>query len=69
MYIFINILFIAAVVTFITSISFLWKSAKMIRNGNKNSDEDVKKWDKRGIITLLVSVSIFIMSYLLSLIA
>jgi len=68
MYIFINILFIIAVITFIASTVFLWKSAKMIRNGNKKSDEDVKKWDKRGIITLMVSVGIFLISYLLSLI-
>jgi len=40
----------------------------MIRNGNKKSDGDVKKWDKRGIITLTVSVGIFLISYILSLI-
>jgi len=68
MYIFINILFIIAVITFIASIVFLWKSAKMIKNGNKKSDGDVKKWDKRGIITLTVSVGIFLISYILSLI-
>lgn len=66
MYIFVNILFIISVITFISGVVFLWKSAKMVRNGSKNNNEEVKKMDKRGIITLIISVSIFIVSYLLS---
>ncbi|WP_273542551.1 hypothetical protein [Petrotoga sp. 8T1HF07.NaAc.6.1] len=39
----------------------------MIRNGSKSSDEDVKKMDKNGLLGLLISVGIFVLSYFLSL--
>lgn len=39
----------------------------MIRYGSKSTDEDVKKMDKKGLIGLLLSIGIFVLSYLLSL--
>ncbi|PNR96817.1 hypothetical protein [Petrotoga sp. 9PWA.NaAc.5.4] len=68
MFAFINTLFVIAVIIFIISILFLWRSAKLIRSGSKSSDLEVKKTDRKGIIALLISVGIFILSYLLSLI-
>lgn len=67
MFAFINTLFVIAIVIFIISTVFLWRSTKMIRYGSKSTDEDVKKMDKKGLIGLLLSVGIFVLSYLLSL--
>jgi uncharacterized membrane protein len=67
MFAFINTLFVIAIVIFIISTVFLWRSAKMIRYGSKSTDEDVKKMDKKGLIGLLLSIGIFVLSYLLSL--
>lgn len=43
MFAFVNTLFVISMILFIISTVFLWRSAKMIRNGSKSSDEDVKK--------------------------
>ncbi|HBT50860.1 hypothetical protein X927_07420 [Petrotoga mexicana DSM 14811] len=67
MFAFVNTLFVIAMILFIISTVFLWRSAKMIRNGSKSSDEDVKKMDKKGLVGLLISVGIFVLSYFLSL--
>jgi len=67
MFAFINTLFFISMILFIVSTVFLWRSAKMIRNGSKSSDEDVKKADKRGLLGLLISIGIFAFSYVLSL--
>ncbi|RAO99236.1 hypothetical protein PW5551_04675 [Petrotoga sp. 9PW.55.5.1] len=67
MFAFINTLFVIAIVIFIISTVFLWRSTKKIRYGSKSTDEDVKKMDKKGLIGLLLSIGIFVLSYLLSL--
>jgi len=67
MFAFVNTLFVISMILFIISTIFLWRSTKMIRNGSKRTDEDVKKMDKRGLLGLLISVGIFALSYFLSL--
>jgi hypothetical protein len=67
MFAFVNTLFVISMILFIISTIFLWRSAKMIRNGSKRTDEEVKKMDKRGLLGLLISVGIFVLSHFLSL--